>query len=374
MESPRVPLRQKKNKIMKTRQKKKKCKHFKRSHTFHATARGGGDQYAAAFKEDEGLFGLISPKLSTYASNITNFAKEKGLRLIGLQSIPPDDEAAAAAAAAAADEKPLSAEDAHRLKEFKTIENAIGNIVSDTVKSTSNVLRDVNAKISTPEFKKEAEFALDNAAEIATMGVRAFEQPLNESIDVLSESGEKLVAGVSSGAIKVMTDVAAAVPYVGTVVELGKIANDASATIADVMDATSSATKAVSTVIQKTNSNFEQNMNELKAAKEMKAASLPTMSLPTMPKPPTVSTTALPTAASAAAAAVPRIKGGGSSSSSSSSSKKKIEKQVAGRIKDSIYEFTAPTPLNMTSSMKKTKKQKYGARNRMKSKRVRFNF
>ena len=360
---------------MKTRQKKKKCKHFKRSHTCHATARGGGDQYAAAFKEDEGLFGLISPKLSTYASNITNFAKEKGLRLIGLQSIPPDDEAAAAAAAtaaataAAADEKPLSAEDAHRLKEFKTIENAIGNIVSDTVKSTSNVLRDVNAKISTPEFKKEAEFALDNAAEIATMGVRAFEQPLNESIDVLSESGEKLVAGVSSGAIKVMTDVAAAVPYVGTVVELGKIANDASATIADVMDATSSATKAVSTVIQKTNSNFEQNMNELKAAKEMKAASLPTMSLPTMPKPPTVSTTALPTAASAAATtvAVPR-KGGGSSSS------KKIEKQVAGRIKDSIYEFTAPTPLNMTSSMKKTKKQKYGARNRMKSKRVRFNF
>ena len=347
---------------MKTRQKKKKCKHFKRSHTCHATARGGGDQYAAAFKEDEGLFGLISPKLSTYASNITNFAKEKGLRLIGLQSIPPDDEAAATA-----DEKPLSAEDAHRLKEFKTIENAIGNIVSDTVKSTSNVLRDVNAKISTPEFKKEAEFALDNAAEIATMGVRAFEQPLNESIDVLSESGEKLVAGVSSGAIKVMTDVAAAVPYVGTVVELGKIANDASATIADVMDATSSATKAVSTVIQKTNSNFEQNMNELKAAKEMKAAYLPTMSLPTMPKPPTVSTTALPTAA--ASAAVPRIKGGGSSSSS-----KKIEKQVAGRIKDSIYEFTAPTPLNMTSSMKKTKKQKYGARNRMKSKRVRFNF
>jgi hypothetical protein len=70
--------------------------------------------------------------------------------------------------------------------------------------------------------------------------------------------------------IKVSTDAMAAVPGLGAVIELGKMANDASAAAGDVVEAASQATSSVSKVVEDTSKNIEEGVQKLEEKKNMK--------------------------------------------------------------------------------------------------------
>jgi hypothetical protein len=239
------------------------------------------------------------------------------------------------------------------------INNVLGNeIVNDSFKeaakdlgeTSAKILHNFNQAISTPEFKEETKVAIDNAAEIADIVIKSSEKPVNDAIDVLNASAAEASSGVASGAIKVATDAMAAVPGYGAIIEFGKMANDASAAVGDVVEATTAATGAVSKAITETSNNINEGFKKLEEAKHNveNIASLPKINSENNP--------------------TQLVQKGGF--------KELVNEkyQVEGRISDSINEFNNP---NYFSNMKTggyqyNKTKKHSTNSKGKSKRVRF--
>ena len=139
---------------------------------------------------------------------------------------------------------------------------------AETAEISEKLLENFNEKLSTPKMKEETKEALDNAAEYADIAVEAMDEPINKAVDQLNEAGTKALSGVVSGLIKVGTDALAAVPGAGAIIELGKMANDATAAAGDVVEATSDVTSTLSKVVEETSKNIDEGLDKLHQEKE----------------------------------------------------------------------------------------------------------
>ena len=226
----------------------------------------------------KGIFTLIGDKLSNYTGKITNYIKDKGLRLAGLEPIKKVDAVPLPEVDQKMNELGSSASglatsvigNVNEVLGSPQLQNSLNNTASETAEIGTNLLENVNEKLSTPEFKEAATEAINNVADYTNIIVKAIDEPLNNSIDTLNKAGTKAVSGITSGAIKVGTDALAAVPGAGAIIELGKMANDASAAAGDVVEATSDATTAVANIVKETTENMEEGIDNLKN-KELEA-------------------------------------------------------------------------------------------------------
>ena len=339
-------------------------------------------------KEDktEGVIDIIGNKLSGYTGRMIDYGKEKGLRLLGLQTIKPNVESQPNEESQKIDETlnqateglsnategiskigsdvvniadKASAAIIENINELQSPEvgKSVTEAASDIAETGTKLLSEFNKVANTPEFKQQTKVAIDNAAEIAEIAIQAADKPITEAVDVLNEAGEKAVAGVASGAVKAATDVAAAVPFYGSIIDMGKMVNDVTAAAQDVVEASTSATEAVSKAVKETSDNINEGLEKLEAAKQ-KVDNL-SSSIPQMPSTPPV----------------PKIDGKNIQKQmvQAAGGLKKINNekyQVAGRIIDSINEFK--DPINF-SIMKGGKTKKHYIKSKGKSKRVRFN-
>jgi hypothetical protein len=226
----------------------------------------------------KGIFTLIGDKLSNYTGKITNYIKDKGLRLAGLEPIKKENDMPSGEVDQKINEIGSAASglvtsvigNVNEVLGSPQVQNSLNSTASETAEIGTNLLENVNAKLSTPEFKEAATEAIDNVADYTNIIVKAIDEPLNNSIDTLNKAGTKAMSGIASGAIKVGTDVLAAVPGAGAVIELGKMANDASAAAGDVVEATSDATTAVANIVKETTENMKEGIDDLKN-KELEA-------------------------------------------------------------------------------------------------------
>jgi hypothetical protein len=337
-------------------------------------------------KESEGIFDVISDKLSGYSSSVFNYGKEKGLRLLGLQTINPTETTEetnkinesvnnatetmnkATEGVSKIGSDVVNVFDKGSAAIINNINDVLGSeIVNDSFKESAKDLGETSAKIlhnfneavSTPEFKEETKVAMDNAAEIAEIFIQAADKPINEAVDVLNEAGEKAVSGIASGSVKAATSAAAAIPFYGSIINIGKMANDITSATQNVVKSSNTATEAVLKAIKETNENINEGLENLEKTKH-KVENLSDMSKVNMPSIPTV----------------PKIdeqniqkeivQGAGGF--------KKINNekyQVAGRIMDSINEFK--DPINFSIMKRDNKTKKHSLKGKGKSKRVRFN-
>ena len=340
-------------------------------------------------KEDktEGVIDIIGNKLSGYTGRMIDYGKEKGLRLLGLQTIKPNVESQPNEESQKIDETLNQAteglsnategiskigsdvvniadkasaaiiENINDVLQSPEVGKSVTEAASDIAETGTKLLSEFNKVANTPEFKQQTKVAIDNAAEIAEIAIQAADKPITEAVDVLNEAGEKAVAGVASGAVKAATDVAAAVPFYGSIIDMGKMVNDVTAAAQDVVEASTSATEAVSKAVKETSDNINEGLEKLEAAKQ-KVDNL-SSSIPQMPSTPPV----------------PKIDGKNIQKQmvQAAGGLKKINNekyQVAGRIIDSINEFK--DPINF-SIMKGGKTKKHYIKSKGKSKRVRFN-
>uniref|UniRef100_A0A6C0IEE2 Uncharacterized protein n=1 Tax=viral metagenome TaxID=1070528 RepID=A0A6C0IEE2_9ZZZZ len=143
--------------------------------------------------------------------------------------------------------------------------------VSETLENTSeiaeNVLEDFNDALNSPEMKEQTAEALDNIGDYTEIAVKALEKPLDKAIDELNEAGTKATSGAISGAIKVGTDAFAAVPYLGAVVELGKIVNDGSKAIGTVIEAGNESIETAANLYTETEKGINKGIKELENKK-----------------------------------------------------------------------------------------------------------
>jgi len=327
----------------------------------------------------EGVIDIIGNKLSGYTGRIINYGKEKGLRLLGLQTIKPSDvEANVAAAESQKIDETLNQategiskigsdvvnvadkasaaiiENINDVLQSPEVGKSVSEAAGDIAETGTKLLSEFNKVANTPEFKQQTKVAIDNAAEIAEIAIQAADKPITEAVDVLNEAGEKAVAGVASGAVKAATDVAAAVPFYGSIIDMGKMVNDVTAAAQDVVEASTTATEAVSKAVKETSENINEGLEKLEAAKQ-KVDNL-SGSMPQMPQVPKINSQNIQKQMIQAAGGLKKMNS---------------EKyQVAGRIIDSINEFK--DPINF-SIIKGGKTKKHHVKSKGKSKRVRFN-
>ena len=341
-------------------------------------------------KEDktEGVIDIIGNKLSGYTGRMIDYGKEKGLRLLGLQTIKPNVESQPNEESQKIDETLNQAteglsnategiskigsdvvniadkasaaiiENINDVLQSPEVGKSVTEAASDIAETGTKLLSEFNKVANTPEFKQQTKVAIDNAAEIAEIAIQAADKPITEAVDVLNEAGEKAVAGVASGAVKAATDVAAAVPFYGSIIDMGKMVNDVTAAAQDVVEASTSATEAVSKAVKETIDNINEGLEKLEAAKQ-KVDNL-SSSIPQMPSTPPV----------------PKIDGKNIQKQmvQAAGGLKKINNekyQVAGRIMDSINEFK--DPINFSIMKRDNKTKKHSLKGKGKSKRVRFN-
>jgi len=244
--------------------------------------------------ENKGIFDIIGDKLSGYSGKAFTYIKDKGLRLAGLQPIKQPIENAAtqevdhkineigdAASEIIGDVKNVvdkgSAaiiENINDVLESPHVGETLTEAASETGAIGEKLLENFNEKLSTPELKEETKIALDNVAQYADITVEALNEPLNKAVDELNEAGTKAASGAISGAIKVGTDVMAAVPGFGAIIEVGKILNDGSRAVGDVTAAASQATSTISKVVDETSKNINESLDKLEEKKERLSASM----------------------------------------------------------------------------------------------------
>ena len=267
----------------------KQTKRIKNKFSRHdRTKRYGGSPLSQHPSEQrKGIFDILGDTLSNYTGKVVTYAKEKGLRLAGLEPIKKDisttnditndttnklgeqakkvgsdivnvfDKGSAAVIANIND-----------VLNRPQINTSVKEAASETAAIGEKLLDNFNEKFSSPEIKEEAKEALENAADYAEIAVEALDEPINKAMDELNAAGTKAASGIASGAIKVGTDALAAVPGIGAVIELGKMANDATAAAGDVVEAASHTASTLSKVVEDTSKNIEEGVEKLEEEKQ----------------------------------------------------------------------------------------------------------
>jgi hypothetical protein len=139
----------------------------------------------------------------------------------------------------------------------------VGESISEVSKESTEILKNLNNKLITPELKEETKLAMDNIADYVEIGVTSMDKPIDDAIDQLNNASTKAISGIGSGIIKVGTDLLAAVPGVGAIVEAGKIINDVSSAVGNVAEAASDAASTMSKVVDETSLNINSGLKEL---------------------------------------------------------------------------------------------------------------
>lgn len=259
----------------------------------------GGASEAINMEKSKGIFDILSEKVGNYAGDAFHYVKDKGLRLAGVQPIQKDENSSMdrtkevdehinkmsdAASGLVSGAKQIGSNilnvfDKGSATVVEKFNNVIGNklvdeSVTDAAMKTAAIgeklLKNINDKISTPALKEETKKVLENAADYAEIAVEAMDEPINKAVDELNKAGTTAAAGIASGVVKVGTDALAAVPGVGAVIEVGKMANDASAAAGDVVKAASDASSTISRVVGETSKNIEEELEK----KELEANNL----------------------------------------------------------------------------------------------------
>ena len=213
--------------------------------------------------KNESIFNVIGNGLSDYSGKAIRYGTDKGLRLAGLRAKQPVEtynstqqnvdnifEKGSAAVIG----------NINNVLDSPRVNNSLNETAKKTAEIGVKILKNFNENLSTPEMKKQTKLALENAAEYAEIALVAMDEPINKALDKLHEAGIKAAASSISGAIKVGTDAMAAVPGVGAIVELGKVVNDVSTAVGNVVGAASDATNTMSKLVKETSNNINESV------------------------------------------------------------------------------------------------------------------
>jgi hypothetical protein len=252
----------------------------------------------------QGIFDIIGDRLKTYSGNVSGYIADKGLRLVGLQPIKqsnePDnkevstnavdnkigqisDAASNTVSGLASNAKSIGSDivnvfdkssaaivgQVNDVLESPKVGQSLNGALQETAEIGTKLLQNFNNNISNnPVFKEEVKEALDNVADYANIVVEAMDEPINNAIDELNDAAVEAASGAASGVVKVGTDALAAVPGAGAIIEVGKMANDASAAVGDVVEAASKTTSTLANVIEETSENLQEGLDKLNEKKE----------------------------------------------------------------------------------------------------------
>jgi hypothetical protein len=241
--------------------------------------------------KNETIAGIVGNELTNYVGPTANYLKDKGLRLLQLQPINKDDINKTTANVDAKINE-ISDTTSSLISNAKNIgmnamnifDKGTGAIIAnindvlknpkvnqgivDAAKETATIgvglLKNFNENVSTPEFKEQTKQTMKNVAEISDIVIKKMDKPINEAIDKLSESGNKIASAAAVGAVNAATDAAAVVPGLGAVIEIPKLATDLTNSASKITGAVSEASNTFKKVFDETIKHINEGIIELK--------------------------------------------------------------------------------------------------------------
>ena len=241
----------------------------------------GGD---SSYKERKGIVDIATEKFGNAASVIIGKAQDVGLNALGLERINKTsqnvdsniDKISDAASGVVSNvgntvNKTSTAviDKFNNILGSQAVSENVQQAATQTAGITGKLAEKFNAAMDKPEVKQEVQKAIENAAEIGDIIVKASEKPLKEAVRVGVEAGSDAFGAASAGAIKVGTDMLAAIPFFGAIIDLGKIINDGSKAASAVVEAGSEAVSTASDAFIETSENVKQGLKELEEKKKM---------------------------------------------------------------------------------------------------------
>lgn len=249
------------------------------------TYKKGGD---SPDEERKGIIDIISEKIGDAASVVVDKAEDIGLNALGLERVDKSnsetaqnvdsniDKISDAASGVVSNvgnvvDKTSSAviDNVNEVLGSEAVSESVEDAAKETADITAKLADKFNDAMNNPVVKEKVEEAIENAADIGTVVVKSAEKPLQEAAKVGVEAGTKALGAASGGIIKVGTDMMAAVPGLGAVIEFGKILNDGSKAASAVVEAGSEAVETASDAFVETTENVKQGLRELEEKKKM---------------------------------------------------------------------------------------------------------
>jgi ABC-type transporter Mla subunit MlaD len=244
----------------------------------HRTPKKGGSR---PYDERKGIIDIASDKLSNAASSIVNKAEDIGLNTLGLEKInnPTNNYVEKAnehignvvsnVKNTVEQSSTAAINSVNEVLGSEAVTNSVEEAAKTTAEISGKLAESFNDAMNDPVIKQELEEAIENASEIGEVIVKSSEEPFKEAVKVGVEAGTDAVSAASSGIVKVGTDMMAAVPGVGAIIEFGKILNDGSKAASAVIEASSKAISTASDAFITTTENVKQGLKELEEKKKM---------------------------------------------------------------------------------------------------------
>lgn len=250
-------------------------KFTRRIHKYKRNKRGGSIQ---PFEERKGILDIASDKLGTATSSLVNKVEDLGLNTLGLEKKGTSDTMNVnniGANVVSDISHKMNETSANMLNDVNEVlaSDEVNQSVQEAAKTTaqlsSKLAEYFNDAMNDPVVKEQLEEAIEHAGELGDVIVKSSEEPLKEAVKIGVEAGTDALGAASAGVIKVGTDMMAAVPGLGAVIEMGKILNDGSKAVSAVAEASSKAISAASDAFSITSENMKKGLKELEEQKKM---------------------------------------------------------------------------------------------------------
>jgi len=246
------------------------------------TSKIGGD---GSSDKRKGIIDIANEKIADATSSVIGKMGDAGLYALGLEKInKPDDKdidvdikkvtdtASGIASDISNTVDKTSANvinDVNEVLDSDVVNKHVENAAKDTADITSKLSKNFNDAMNDPDVRENVDKAIENVADISTVAIKSAEKPMQEAVKVGIESGNKALGAASGGIIRVGTDMMAAIPYVGAIIEVGKILNDGSKAASAVVEAGSEAIETASDAFVETTENMKQGLKELEEKKKL---------------------------------------------------------------------------------------------------------
>jgi len=254
----------------------KLTRRFKKNKKNKTIKRGGASEDFQK-EERQGVIDMIGDKISGVASSAATFAEDSGLKLIGLERIDKseNDSTKQVDNITSGVENVVDKTGAAIIENINEVleSNAVNETTSQAAEKTANIIKTTaekfNEALDNPEVKAEVKESIEKAGEIGSVIVEASEKPIEKAVDVAANAVSKATSASLAGVIKVGTDMMAAVPGVGAVIEVGKMLNDGTKAASSVVEAGSEAVEAASDAFIETKENIERGLKVLEEKKRI---------------------------------------------------------------------------------------------------------
>lgn len=138
------------------------------------------------------------------------------------------------------------------------ISDKIGDKIVNQINDASQTLEQ---KMNDPQFVNNVNKLSENVGILANIAEKSIEEPMQKFGQAVAKSTQPVMEEVAKSLPRVIGDFVVEIPFIGSIYELGRIANDSSAMVANVLDKSKDVIDTATDSAAEMSENFNRNLH-----------------------------------------------------------------------------------------------------------------